>query len=202
MDYSELKGTVYAYLGCADKAGSLDDDIDKCISEIEKADSFACIYAEYTEPLEFLKSEPYEKFLCGSDGYFLIAATLGISVDKMIRRASASDIALASVLDATASAYLEYKTEEQKRVLYPALSYTFCPGYQGTSAEDIRIFFKELRPERIGMSLTDSGMMIPQKSIVGIAAKNGSPFIECSVCEARINCKFGKDGGKCKASER
>ncbi len=194
MNYSEIKKEVYNYLGYSGEEGMFDIDrtAEECLSELDSDDAFSIVYAEYDSPLPFMKEGAYESFLKDCDGYFLTASTLGANTDRKIRQISVSDMARATVFDSVASAYLEKRTEEFKKELSPTLSYTFCPGYQGTCVDDLKIIFRELMPERIGMTLTPSNMILPQKSIVGITAKKFLPKPSCDKCKNRNECLKGK----------
>lgn len=65
---------------------------------------------------------------------------------------------------------------------------TFGPGFYGMDVEEIRIFFKLLDYEKLGMQLLDSGMMLPEKSAAGLVLvlTEESPFqsADCANCKA------------------
>jgi hypothetical protein len=204
MNFSVLKEEALRYL--SPHKMPFDAHLDALVSEsfdtLCKLDSFRVLAAEYTSLLPFLKAEPYASFLQGSNGYFLIACTLGVEVDRHLRRLNISDLAHAIVFDACANAYLEQKSEDYKRTLGNDLSYTFCPGYAGSSLCDLSYIFKELKPEKIGMGLTQSGLMLPQKSMAGIIAKGVAPKMRCEGCAKQNDCIFRKEGKRCFPSER
>ncbi len=204
MNFSTLKPSVYHYLSYRKMPcdPSVDSMICECLDELERMDSFRFLYAEYDEPLDFLRCEPYASFLAGADGYFLIACTLGLEADRIIRRLSITDMPKMIVFDASANAFLEYMAENNKKQLGKSLSYTFCPGYAGSSVEDLKFVFKELAPHRIGMELNESNLIIPQKSMAGIVAKGISPAMHCGGCIKEKNCFFRKEGRLCYLSEQ
>jgi len=74
--------------------------------------------------------------------------------------------------------------------------YRFCPGYNGSSIEDIKKLYKILKADKIGISLNSSNLMIPQKSMIGIVsvAKNKK---SCDDCIIRDSCEYKKGGTKC-----
>jgi len=45
----------------------------------------------------------------------------------------------------------------------------FSPGYGDLSLENQKLFFKALELEKMGMKLTESLMMFPEKSVTAIA---------------------------------
>ncbi len=199
MNFSELKPLVYSYLskGNADPNPQIDALAEEYLDKLEKGECFRAISAEYTLPLDFLKKEPYTAFLKGGTGYFLLACTLSHEIDRKIRRLSVTDMAKAVILDACASAYLEYAANKYKNTLHAEASYIFCPGYAGSSASDMKYIFNELKPQKIGMALTESSMLIPQKSMAGIVCVGATPEITCGGCVKKSDCEYRKEGKKC-----
>ncbi|MEE1115760.1 MAG: hypothetical protein UH851_02750 [Clostridia bacterium] len=204
MNFSTIKPSVYHYLSYRKMPcdPSIDSMICECLDELERMDSFKFLYAEYDELLDFLHAEPYASFLTGSDGYFLLACTLGIEVDRVIRCLSLTDMTKMIIFDASANAFLEYMAETHKKQLGEKLSYIFCPGYAGSSVDDLKFIFRELDLKRIGMELNESNLIIPQKSMVGIVGKGISPQMRCDGCIKEKNCFFRKEGRLCYRSEQ
>ncbi len=204
MNFSVLKEEALRYLSPHKMPpdAHLDALITESFETLMQFDSFRVLSAQYTSPLAFLQKEPYASFLQGAEGYFLIACTLGVEVDRHLRRLSASDLTKTVVFDACANAYLEQKSEEYKRTLGKQLSYTFCPGYAGSSLCDLSYIFAELKPEKIGMELTQNCLMLPQKSMAGIIAKGTAPQMRCEGCAKENDCVFRKEGKRCFPSER
>ncbi len=204
MNFSTLKADALAYL--SPKQIPLDAQteqaLQECFSYLLAHDSFRFVSAEYDAPLDFLRAEPYASFLEGAQGYYLIAGTLGIEIDRHLRALSLTDLAKALLFDACANAYLEAKMQEEKALLHPQLSYTFCPGYAGSDLHDLSIIFDALKLEKMGMELTSSYLMLPQKSIVGIVAKDVTPAMRCGDCAKKSNCTFRKEGRTCFQSEQ
>ncbi len=204
MNFSEFKSLTYHYLSPHAVApdGETDRAILSCLEELEAADCFRALHAEYDAPPEFLKNEPYASFLEGADGCYLIACTLGAEIDRRLRRLSVTELSRMLLFDAAANAYLEMCAEAYKNALEPGLSYIFCPGYQGSDVGDLRFIFDELRPSRIGIELTEAGLMLPQKTIVGIAGRGNTPAMRCGDCVKKQDCVFRKEGKVCFRSEK
>ncbi len=204
MNISTLKESVLAALGGTNSShgDALDSLLDECIEDILGIAELSFTCAEYKEPLPFLSREPYSSFLSGADGYYLISATLGHETDRRIRRLSLTDAAKMTVLDAVASALLEALAEERKNETDVGLSYIFCPGYGGSSASDARYILEALAPLGTGISMTESGLMLPQKSMVGIAARAADREPSCDGCIMKENCKFKREGKRCFHSEK
>ncbi len=199
MNFSALKDDILHLLSNGNTVAEdfADRLVDECLHELDSEDSFRFTSAQYTEPLPFLKNEPYSSFLAGSDGYYLVACTLGISTERKLARLSVTNMPKMVVYDACAGVYLEYMAEERKNEISRDLSYIFCPGYAGSSVTDLKYIFERLHPETIGITLTESGMMMPQKSIVGIAAHGTHPEMRCGECVRKNKCELRKEGKRC-----
>lgn len=199
MLFSEIERQILTYLGFRGIEASDDTRalMRECLESVERAARFRYLHAFYTAPLPFLEQPPYRGYLSGSTGYFLCVATLGRETDALIRRLSVTDLARAVVADACASAYLEYLADAHERTLGDDLSFRFCPGYGGSDSADVRQIFAALRPERAGVCLTESGLMVPQKSVAGIVAKGKRADRECGACMLLPHCAYRKEGTRC-----
>ena len=106
----------------------------------------------------------------------VLGATLGAGVDLLMRRQSLTDMAGAVVTQACAAAMLEeYLDEEQEKIgrgleregkyLRPR----FSPGYGDFSIRHQGQILAMLdAPKRIGLSMTDSSMLTPVKSVTAV----------------------------------
>ena len=196
---SSLYHTVYSYLGYRNltKDEKIDKLIEESLEEIEKISSFQYIYQEFDYLLDFLNHKTYLEYLNGSKSYYLAAMTLGVSIDKRLKYYEKVDLTRMFVFDATASAYLEYKSDEFEKTLGENLGYRFCPGYQGTDLKDIRTIYDILKASKIGITLLDSNLMVPQKSMIGIVGINTSKKRSCKDCFLIEHCDYRKEGVRC-----
>ena len=110
----------------------------------------------------------------------IFASTLGAQCDQQIRRAQIKDPVKAAVLQATGAMYIEkcvdllnekirIEFEEQGHKVRPR----FSPGYGDVSLEVQKDFFRLLPCQRIGLTLMDTLIMSPEKSVtafIGIKA--------------------------------
>lgn len=204
MNFSEFKKRTYSYLGfrSVGRTPRTDEAIKDCLSELEKLAHFRYIYKFFENPPEFLSKQPYVDYLKGSRGVIIAVMTLGAEVDRRIKFYERSDVAKAVTLDACASAYLEELSDEYERGLNENLSYRFCPGYGGSNVSDLRYIFEILRPEKIGLSLTETNYMLPSKSMAGIIAVGNSAEKSCGSCVLAEHCEYRKEGGRCYVSEK
>lgn len=196
---NELKNKIYGYLEFKKIYPNPQNDelIEKCLEELRSLDSFKCIYKKFSDPVEFLRKEPYVSFLSGSNGYYLCAMTLGQAVDGKTEYFLKTDEEKAEIFDACANAYLEFKAEKYEKTLEKDISYKFAPGYQGSDIKDIQAIFDILEAEKIDMLLTDEYRIIPQKSMVGIIAIGKTAKKQCGKCIMLSSCIFRNAGKRC-----
>lgn len=141
-------------------------------------------------------------FLCSAEKFIVYAATAGREFEDYCRSLEAAgDIARAFFADIIGSAIAESTGE----LLYDEvvklcgdmgmqMSNTYCPGNCGWDVMDQHALFKLLPPEPCGIELTESGLMVPVKSISGIIGAGRemkkSPS-RCAICK-RKNCHMRK----------
>lgn len=168
-----------------------------CLDELEKIVQFQYLFKYFESPPEFLKKDPYRSFLSGSKGIIISAMTLGSQVDRLIKRLSMMDAARGMICDCCASVLIEHLSDEYEKTLGRNLSYRFCPGYGGSDVSDLKYIFEILRPEKIGLSLSDSFFILPSKSMAGIIAVGKQSEKTCANCFMAANCQYLKEGKRC-----
>ena len=92
---------------------------------------------------------------------------------------------------------LNFFSDEYEKSLDENLSYRFCPGYGGSDVTDLKHVFGILKPEKIGVTLSEAFYILPAKSMAGIIAVGGSAEKTCKGCVVSKNCKYLKGGVKC-----
>ena len=198
---SNIVDLAYTYLGYSNQSRS--DDIDKLIKEsideLDKINQFKYLYVDMTERLDFINNNPiYSSFLEGCNHYYLVITTLGKRVDDRVKYYSVTDMKKMLVFDATCGAYLEYMADEYEKTNFKEIhTYRFCPGYQGTSTNDLRKIFEILKPEKIGIILNESNLMIPLKTMCGIIGFGSEKKKMCGNCDIKDKCEFRKKGKTC-----
>ncbi|MDE7083483.1 MAG: hypothetical protein K2O89_07275 [Clostridia bacterium] len=204
MNSSKLNEQIYAYLGfhSVERSEEVDAEISKCLDELKELAHFRYTYKFFSALPDFLLCEPYTEYLRGSSGVIVAVMTLGCEVDARIKFYGRTDAAKSLVLDAAASAYLEYLSDEYEKTLGENLSYRFCPGYGGSSVEDLKHIFEILSPEKIGVTLSETNYMLPSKSMAGIIAVGGKAKKSCKNCIVYEHCNLRKGGAKCYGSEK
>ncbi|MEE8886197.1 MAG: vitamin B12 dependent-methionine synthase activation domain-containing protein [Eubacteriales bacterium] len=139
--------------------------------------------------------------LTGCTRIYLFAATLGVGPDRLIARAQVTKMSEALIYQAASAAMIEavcnelnerIDREAQKENLYTRPR--FSPGYGDCPIEFQKNFTEILQtPKRIGLTLTDSMMMMPSKSVTAVIGITSVPGKHhpggCAACEVR-NCEF------------
>ena len=153
------------------------------------------------------EGEAVRELLRDCDSVILMAATLGSAVERLIRRAEVSDMAGAVMLDACGSAAIENVcdnlcAELAARFRPRYLTERFSPGYGDMPLSQQGELFAVLDvTRRIGVSLTDSGLMLPQKSVTALIGVSDRPQAMrprgCEACTLRETCAYRKDGRHC-----
>ena len=156
-----------------------------------------------------LEGESVRALLKDCDQVILMAATLGSSVERLIRRTQTVDMAGALILDACGSAAIENVCDNLCAELAAGfapryLTDRFSPGYGDMPLTEQRELFHVLDvTRRIGVSLSDSGLMLPQKSVTALIGVSDRPQPKrhrgCPSCSMFETCAFRKDGKSCGA---
>lgn len=156
-----------------------------------------------------LPGDSIRKLLEGCAQCILMAATLGSGVEALLRRAQATDMRKAVLLDGCASAAIEtvcdnlearFRTEWAGKGKH--LTGRFSPGYGDLPVLWQRELCRVLDTERkMGLAAGPSGMLIPQKSVtavlgVGTAVQSESSR-GCETCALFDRCSFRKEGKTC-----
>lgn len=153
--------------------------------------------------------------LCGNDirehlegcnRTVLMCATLGEGADRLIRTAEVTDISLAFIMDAMASAAIEdvcrLADEHIREQTDCFFTWRFSPGYGDFPIEIQKDFLETLNaPKRIGLCTGENNILIPRKSVTAVAGISDSPLPEkrrgCGCCNMAKSCKFRKRGEHC-----
>ena len=137
----------------------------------------------------------------------MFACTIGMEADRLIRRASITSMAYASVLQAAGAAFAEsycdainkdINAKARSRGLYGRPRYS--PGYGDLPLDVQKTVFALLDPFRtIGLSLTDSLLMVPSKSVtafIGLSPTSQNCILEgCEACTQKDTCQYSRTGG-------
>lgn len=216
------KKEVLRYLGYKDQEYSpeLDRLIDEMRAEILEIARYRYTYrivdlekdedglVRIADGILPLTGENIQKHLGNSDQAVVLAATLGVDVERRLNYYSRTDLTRNIILDSCGTQMIEEVCdgieEEVKEKLGPGRYYTFrySPGYGDypISVQNQLVHFLD-GYRRIGLTVTPSHLLLPRKSVTAIMGIQSQPFQSefdrCAACLAREYCKFRKEGTRC-----
>lgn len=137
----------------------------------------------------------------------LLACTLGVGFESLLRAEQARNMSRAVMLDACGSAWVESgcdAAEGEIRNRFPALYLTdrFSPGY-GDLPLDLQpaICAALDARRRLGIHVTESLLMNPSKSVTAVIGLADRPQMArirgCAYCSMRKTCTLRKGGTTC-----
>lgn len=130
----------------------------------------------------------------------IIAGTLGIDLEQKLRYLAKIDLTKMTVMDAMASSYLESKLNEfVVSCNLGATTWCYCPGYGRVPLQLNQTLASILDcSKHIGLTVNNSGLLIPQKSIIGmIGIGTNTTTKQCLNCVNKNNCIYQKRGQTC-----
>lgn len=190
---------VLRYMGCRAPSDEINARLDECLKIAAEAFDFRLCYT--TLPLEVtaaasgasvrlgtavLPGRSLARHLDGCNTAVLMAATVGLSIDRLIARYGRLAPATGLCLQALGTERIEALCDDFCDGLAAELSAEgltltsrFSPGYGDLPLSIQPVIFDLLDcPRRIGLTLTDGGLMSPSKSVtavVGIRRKDETP---------------------------
>ena len=120
-----------------------------------------------------IQSNDLTKNLSNCESVIIFAITIGSGADLLIKKYSKINPALAAILQATGSMFVESYAEKINELIKIEAKENgykthprFSPGYGDLSLSTQNIFFRLLNcTQKIGLTLMDSFIMAPEKSI-------------------------------------
>ena len=162
------------------------------------------VYAEQPFRIEGKKIGTH---LAGAEKVIILAATVGDDIEEHVTKYFAEDrYAYSVLLDAAATTAVEQIADAMEKAIQPKASaqgYTmrwrFSPGYGDWSMEQQPELLRTSKADKIGISLSESLMLIPRKSITAIIGLvregTGTPKLHspngCAACD-QLNCPSRK----------
>ena len=147
---------------------------------------------------------PLKNIYPQADHLTMFAATMGSRISRRISGLfSDNDFALASILDSVASLAADNTVElleekiskrltEEKPATGSNMVLNYSPGYCGWNIGAQKKLFSYIHPEQIGISLNDSCLMTPLKSVTGVLVSGNknihdfdNSFSFCCNCKAQ-----------------
>ncbi len=178
-------GEVLRYAGVKGDASELEVHLSSCIEKAESVLTYRVCYGEYpvyfdgdfvkTEFMD-IKSEALLKNLKGCDSIIIFGATIGVAFDRLLTTYSSISPTKAVLLQAIGAERIESlcdmfcnelseKMTKEGRNIRPR----FSPGYGDLPLSVQRTLFDVLDcPRKIGLTLNESLIMSPSKSVTAI----------------------------------
>lgn len=134
----------------------------------------------------------------------LLAGTFGAQSERMLLRMQVQDVSKALLLDAVLSAGVEALMDAQEEAFRSQieaegryLTDRFSPGYGDMPIAQTREICEVLDTQRrIGLTVSQSGIMIPRKSVTAVMGISDKPVTRrlkgCAACENRENCVLAR----------
>ena len=182
--------------------------INKCLPDYERSADYKACFLEVPVNIENntvsfdcfeITSHNLSTLLRGCDKAILVAATLGVKIDMLIKRAEVTSKAEALILNSIAIAGIEQYMavlNEYFKSMYNGyeLRPRYSPGYGDVALEYQKEIINTLDTKRkIGVALSDSLLMTPQKSVSAIIGlgKDGCIHLDrdCELCNKR-DCEY------------
>lgn len=197
IDYN--KKEILRYMGCKEADEKLSEAIDECTAELDGKTDFKVCWTLL--PIKFEKnyldltfmqteSEALKKNLQGCEKIVLFAATIGLETDRLIARYGIVSPLKSVIYQAIGTERVESlcdkfeddirnEMNEKGKFLRPR----FSPGYGDFGLSAQSEIFKILDCRRkIGLTLNDTLLMSPSKSVTAIIGISEM---------AKVNCKTG-----------
>jgi 5-methyltetrahydrofolate--homocysteine methyltransferase len=181
----------------------------RCVHETFKVAAVREKIVDLSHPLLSLKGGSITAHLAGCEEVVLMACTLGQAADRLIQLRSRLSPYEGLIHDAAASVMIEEVCDDCEAIIkqaYPATAhfpFRFSPGYGDMPLSDqINILQVLDAYKKIGLSLNESSLLVPLKSIVavlGIASRplearapNRCGEDSCQACPYYESCHFRK----------
>lgn len=195
------KKEILRYAGVRGDVPELAELVQECMQEIENKLIYKVCFREFPIKdeqmyldLDFLKTDSVDlrKNLKGCNCIVLFAATVGIELDRLIAKYSCISPTKALLFQAIGAERIEslcdiFNGEITKQAEEAGLFTRprFSPGYGDLPIETQKEIFSVLDcPRKIGLSLNDSLLMSPSKSVTALIG------IGSTVCEDSSGCKI------------
>lgn len=130
----------------------------------------------------------------------IFAATVSGEADKLIRQTAVTDMAAALAVDCLCSAAVEQVCNSVEDIIFskvdaPYRTWRFSPGYGDLPISVQKDFLMALNAQRrIGLTVTESCLLLPSKSVTAIIGISDIPPEHkshgCAVCSMRNSCNM------------
>jgi hypothetical protein len=151
-----------------------------------------------------LRGSLLPRVLGSAESVILFAMTVGSTIDQRVKNYSDQGQTLeAFILDSVGSAIMVKvansaisEITETYKTKHLGTTFSLGPGHSyWKGLEDVRTIISFLKGEQIGITLTDSNLMLPKKSIamvmgIGSNLPDFSGKTHCDFCHLKVNCNM------------
>ncbi len=181
------KAEIYRYLGYTDNAPkeeAMEEQIESVLQDVLSGSRpmvcYGKFHLKFDKEIDFgfmqIKSDNLSVNLKGCKEAVIFAATIGLHTDKQIKRQMLLSPAKACIYQAVGAAVIEAVCDDfneyirsQEIACGNILHPRYSPGYGDLSLEVQKDIFTELECAKYaGITLSDSLLMIPEKSVTAI----------------------------------
>ncbi len=200
---------ILRYAGCKKETDEMSALLDECIQEACRELSCRVCFCEVPvhiegELVDFsfmeVKSRELAKNLSGCEGAVIFAATIGIGLDRLIQKYGRISPTKALIMQAIGAERIESLCDMFESDMENSLSnknlFTrprFSPGYGDFPLCMQQDIFNILDcPRKIGLTLNESLIMSPSKSVtavIGISKTSENCDFGCEICK-KTDCEF------------
>ena len=141
----------------------------------------------------------------------LMAATIGLDIEKDIRKYSLTELTKGIIIDSCATTAIEevcdmVQEEIQNNILEDEQHTTlrYSPGYGDLPIEKNKDILNLINGQKeIGLTITTNGIMIPRKSVIAIIGISDNKLSQvkksCKNCNNKDTCKFKRGVDSCES---
>lgn len=197
---------ILRYAGCKSETDLPEGFLEACLNEALPVFSYKVCYSVFDikvkdDECDFsafkVKSKDLAKNLGSAKNAVVFAATVGVGIDRLISKYGEISPSKAVTIAAIGAERIESLCntfcEDIKREYKTELKPRFSPGYGDLSLSVQKDIFSVLNCQKhIGLTLVDSMLMSPTKSVTAIAGFTEKPqgnTKKCEICENK-NCLY------------
>lgn len=188
---------ILRYAGCKTETSEIVKLLNSCLEEVSGKLSYKVCYCELDvqvtdDVCDFgvfcVASSDLAKSLKGQKNVILFAATLGVEIDRLIKKYSKISPSKALMFQAIGTERIEALCDAFCKNIN--CNRRFSPGYGDLSLDVQKNIFDVLNCTKyIGVSLNDSLLMSPSKSVTAFAYTGKPVENKCKFCN-KTNCSL------------
>ena len=175
------KKEILRYMGCPSSTEEIDELIDECLAECEGVFRFRAVFCPVCVSVDEssvmlgnnrVESRDLARALSDCDRAVIFGATVGIEIDRLVLKYGRISPSRAVVFQAIGAERIEVLCNElckKLREIYGKTCPRFSPGYGDLSLGLQEHIFSLLECHKhIGLTLNDTALMSPTKSVTAI----------------------------------